>query len=274
MGKTAILVDGAFFIRRSMHLFGEQTSKKLADILFAFSCKHLSGYGPSSDSKDKSPLSHSATLEQLYRIFYYDCRPLTKKALHPVTKKTIDFSRSDRSKWRNDFLKELSCKRKVALRLGTMDETNLSWLISPTLTKDLCSGKIAIKDLEEKDVNLAIKQKGVDMRIGLDIASLAFKKQVDRIVLISGDSDFVPAAKLARREGIDFILDPMWAPIKPDLMLHIDGLRSVFPKKAPTVVEDDSSIGPASSEDKEKKETPKSRTKKRRKRKKEVPDKQ
>ena len=64
------------------------------------------------------------------------------------------------------------------------------------------------------------------MKIGLDIASLAFKKQVDKIVLISGDSDFVPAAKLARREGIDFVLDPLFSPIKPDLFEHIDGLRT------------------------------------------------
>ena len=68
------------------------------------------------------------------------------------------------------------------------------------------------------------------MRIGLDIASVAYKKQAQRIVLISGDSDFVPAAKLARREGMEFILDPMWAPIKPDLQEHIDRLKSYFPK--------------------------------------------
>lgn len=50
--------------------------------------------------------------------------------------------------------------------------------------------------------------------------------QVDQIILISGDRDSVPAAKLARREGIDFILDPLWASIKPNLHEHIDGLRS------------------------------------------------
>ena len=44
--------------------------------------------------------------------------------------------------------------------------------------------------------------------------------------MIAGDSDFVPAAKLARREGIDFILDPMWNKIKDDLFEHIDGLKS------------------------------------------------
>jgi len=43
---------------------------------------------------------------------------------------------------------------------------------------------------------------------------------------LSGDSDFVPAAKLARREGVDFVLDPMWQNIDDDLFEHIDGLSS------------------------------------------------
>jgi len=71
------------------------------------------------------------------------------------------------------------------------------------------------------------------MRIGLDIVSMAFKRQVDQIILIAGDSDFVPAAKLARREGIDFILDPMWATIRTDLHEHIDGLRTVCSRRPP-----------------------------------------
>ncbi|WP_148079682.1 NYN domain-containing protein, partial [Neisseria meningitidis] len=80
------------------------------------------------------------------------------------------------------------------------------------------------------DVVLDVKQKGVDMRIGLDISSITLKKQADKIILFSGDSDFVPAAKLARREGIDFILDPMWNHVPPDLMEHIDGLKTKCPK--------------------------------------------
>ena len=63
---------------------------------------------------------------------------------------------------------------------------------------------------------------------------MAYKRQVDQMVLISGDSDFVAAAKLARREGIDFILDSMWATIRDDLHEHIDGLQSVFSKAAPS----------------------------------------
>ena len=64
---------------------------------------------------------------------------------------------------------------------------------------------------------------------------MTIKQQVQRIILISGDSDFVPAAKQARREGIDFILDPMRTPIKDDLYEHIDGIRTKAPKTAKSV---------------------------------------
>ena len=48
---------------------------------------------------------------------------------------------------------------------------------------------------------------------------------------------FVAIARLmenTRREGSDFILDPLWASIKPNLHEHIDGLRSNW-KKLPAV---------------------------------------
>lgn len=90
-------------------------------------------------------------------------------------------------------------------------------------------------DLTEADVAYDVEQKGVDVRIGLDIATLAYKKRVDRIVLITGDADFVPAAKLARREGLDVVLDPLWATISPSLGEHVDGLRNSWPRKAPAI---------------------------------------
>ena len=87
-----------------------------------------------------------------------------------------------------------------------------------------------VEELTENDFYLDITQKGVDMRLGIDIASLANKGEVNQIVLIAGDSDFVPAAKYARREGIDFILDPMWHPISDSLYEHIDGLKECVNK--------------------------------------------
>jgi uncharacterized LabA/DUF88 family protein len=70
------------------------------------------------------------------------------------------------------------------------------------------------------------------MKLGVDVATLALKRLVNRIVLIAGDADFVPAAKFARREGIDFVLDPMWNSVPPSLFEHIDGLTSKCPRPA------------------------------------------
>ena len=114
--------------------------------------------------------------------------------------------------------------------MGRLSEPTAYYALRSDTIKSLFRGKKTVAELNEHDFSLSVEQKGVDMKIGLDIASLSYKKQVDQIILISGDSDFVPAAKLARREGIDFILDPMWAPIKPDLFEHIDGLRSPWRK--------------------------------------------
>ena len=74
------------------------------------------------------------------------------------------------------------------------------------------------------------KQKGVVMKLDIDIATLALKKLVQKIVLISGVSDFVPASKLARTEGIIFTLDPMGNPIKENLQEHIDYLKTTLPR--------------------------------------------
>ena len=90
----------------------------------------------------------------------------------------------------------------------------------------MLNGSKSLDDLRQEDFKLNLTQKGVDMRIGVDISSMAFKAQVNQIILIAGDSDFVPAAKQARREGIDFILDPMGNSISPDLFEHIDGINS------------------------------------------------
>ena len=129
------------------------------------------------------------------------------------------------------FLNELRSKRKFALRLGELSDEATRYMMNYDSMKSLLRGTTQVSDLAEKDFRLDIVQKGVDMRIGVDITYLALKKQVDQIILISGDSDFVPAAKLARREGIDMILAPMGATIKDNLHEHIDGLanKTVLP---------------------------------------------
>lgn len=54
------------------------------------------------------------------------------------------------------------------------------------------------RDLQWEPV---FQQKEMDMKIGLDIAWLASKSIVDIVAIVTGDTDFVPAMKFARREG-------------------------------------------------------------------------
>ena len=67
-----------------------------------------------------------------------------------------------------------------------------------------------------------VHQKGVDMRVGLDIASLTLKKQVEVIVLVTGDSDFVPAMKFARREGAQLFLVTLGHKVVDEMREHAD----------------------------------------------------
>lgn len=215
--KTAILVDGGFFLKRyrSIHKIKKLDPIRTASDLWEMCLKHLTqAKGESFD---------------LYRIFYYDCLPYEKKQHNPITGKSIDFSKTEQNKFQCEFFSELKKKRKIALRLGILEDRN-RWIIKPSKTKDLLSKNIQIDDLTEDDVLFDFSQKMVDIKIGLDIASITLKRQVEQVILVSGDSDFVPAAKLARREGIDFLLDPMWNPIKPHLFEHIDGLVSKIKK--------------------------------------------
>lgn len=218
MATTAILVDGGFYRKRSKHLWGEKGSKERAEELEAYCKAHLR-------KKD------NGTSRQLYRIFYYDCAPVGRRSVyHPLTKKNVDLDKSSTYKWTIAFLNELRHRRKFALRLGKLSN-QMHYNLRPEATKKLLAGKLKLEDLTEDEFEFVSQQKGVDMRIGVDITSMAFKKQVNQIILIAGDSDFVPAAKLARREGIDFILDPMWTQISADLFEHIDGLMSMWGKK-------------------------------------------
>ena len=219
MTKTAIIVDGGFYRKRAPHLWGKKPAAARAKELQSYCSKHL---------MDKD----GAEPRQLYRIFYYDCAPVGRRSVyHPLTAQNVDIDKSNTYQWMTAFLDELKHRRKFALRLGELS-SHSSYNLPPQATKDLFLRKRTLDEITEKDFVFVSQQKGVDMRIGVDIASMAYKKQVNQIILIAGDSDFVPAAKLARREGIDFILDPMWANIQEDLFEHIDGLKSYW-KPAP-----------------------------------------
>ena len=225
--RTAILIDGGYFLKRFPACYpgrDRHDAQAVARTAFELALSHL------KEVFGRRDLGTETTIHRdLYRIFFYDCPPLQKRAHRPVTRKSVDFSKSDEAIFRLKLHSELRKTRKVALRLGHLSEQS-EWNLKPGILKDLLGGAKKFTDLTDDDFIYDARQKGVDMRIGIDIANLAFRGLVDQIVLVAGDADFVPAAKLARREGIDFVLDPLWREIHDSLSEHVDGVRSTCPR--------------------------------------------
>ena len=224
--RVAILIDGGFFLKRLPRVRRDVDASNAEDVARAI--EHLVRSHLRQLNQVHEVSNH---LQLLYRCFYYDAWPYSHKAHEPVSKRAIDFAKSEAAIFRLELFDALRKRPNLALRLGHVAKPrDRSWILRGKPQSALLNGDIEVSDLQDSDFFLNLRQKGVDMRIGLDIATITLKKQANVIVLISGDSDFVPAAKLARREGVTFILDPLWQDISPDLHEHIDRLTSGFPR--------------------------------------------
>ena len=118
MIKTAILVDGAFYRKRAYSIFGDKTPKERSEELSSYCHRHI--------KEEKAGA-------ELYRVFYYDCPPMSKKIFHPLLNKQIDLSTTDDYAWANEFFKELKHQRKFALRLGRLAEEQAQFVIKPDI---------------------------------------------------------------------------------------------------------------------------------------------
>ena len=54
----------------------------------------------------------------------------------------------------------------------------------------------------DQDGSRIFQQKRVDMMLGLDLASLAFERQITHAAVVAGDSDFLPAVNFAKDRGV------------------------------------------------------------------------
>jgi len=160
---------------------------------------------------------------RLHRIYFYDSRPLETSEEKPLSGGTIDFGKSEPAA-RNKRLQAALMKEPFfALRFGELYlegwRLKRKVLLKPGPTVEIDAGALEPN----------IRQKGVDMRIGLDIASLTLKKHADVIVLVTADSDFVPAMKFARREGAQLVLVTLGHGIRDGMREHADIVVEDFP---------------------------------------------
>ncbi|MGJ7234515.1 NYN domain-containing protein [Morganella morganii] len=158
----------------------------------------------------------------LHRIYYYDAEPLAGVQKNPISGESINFTESEVYKRNKFILEELKKEPYFAVRLG---ETNFrGWNLAQRILRQRRdkSDDSSKKTINASDLKPNVQQKGVDMRIALDISSMSLKHQVDLFVLVSGDSDFVPIIKFARVEGRQVFLYTLGHDVKPSMFEHSD----------------------------------------------------
>jgi uncharacterized LabA/DUF88 family protein len=153
---------------------------------------------------------------RLHRIYFYDAAPSAEVIENPFSRERLDFGTSRAYRASEAMHNELACQDFFANRLGELSIDG--W--APK--KDLRKVNEESLTLRADDIKPIVGQKGVDMRIGLDMASLTLKRLSSLIVLVSADSDFVPAMKFARREGTQLVLVTLGHGIKDPMRHHAD----------------------------------------------------
>lgn len=202
MDRFAILLDGEFVRKRLQHILRRFPT-----------CRDVVGV--------TRRIKATASLENasLYRTFYYSADPLDSRTTHPLDRTAIDFRRSRGYAASARLISELDAESDFAVRRGVL--THQGWELGQAAIRRLLSGGPPV--VSPGDVVPKIHQKGVDMRIGLDIASLALKRLVKTVILVTGDSDLVPAMKFARREGLRVYLDTLGSrTVRDELKVHAD----------------------------------------------------
>jgi uncharacterized LabA/DUF88 family protein len=190
MKQVAILIDGGFL---------RVLSRKAGKV-----------YNP--NYIEKVALACVESNEELFRVLYYDCAPYNGTQKLPVSGTEKNFNGSDQ------WLHDLGSKDHFAVRLGVLKFRGFKPTRQPSPGQSLT----------DQDFKPDFEQKGVDMRIGLDIASYSERRMVDRIILISNDTDCIPAMKHGRKAGLQVILVKFPnSNVASELLAHTDLTRYV-----------------------------------------------
>lgn len=198
--RYAVLLDGGFVIQKLKTLHRRFPS---ADDVVGL-CEQLK--------------AHEAlkTLD-LLRIYFYHAPPAKDEITNPLSGKTTRLADTDVYAKNKSLIDSLEMKPDFALRMG--ETVVYDWKLGKKAMEAIVEKS---RPVEGKDLVPNISQKGVDLRIGLDIARLALRQMVQVLVVVTGDSDLIPAFKFARREGVRVYLSHMNHGVRRDLKAHTD----------------------------------------------------
>lgn len=154
---------------------------------------------------------------RLHRAYFYDAPPFQGKRKNPLSGEEFDFSSTTVAQRNTRFLDEVCRLPFTSARLGEVNFVGWKFPINKA-----GKGEDGSFIGEVRAFKPDFRQKGVDMRLGLDVASLTLKGHAKILALVAGDSDFVPAMKFARREGAQVVLFTLGRRVTPNVTEHSD----------------------------------------------------
>jgi len=107
----------------------------------------------------------------IIRVYYYHCLPYQD---HPPTKEQSE-------------------------RFGKMQRFFRAVQRMPRF--EVKQGRLAYRGLDDKK-NPIFEQKRIDLLLGIDLVLHSTKRAIDEAFIIAGDSDFIPAIRTAKSEGV------------------------------------------------------------------------
>ena len=134
--------------------------------------------------------------EMIKGAAYYDCPPFEETRPLPLSGAPYSF-KNQPTYWKAFKFQEALLKNNFfSYRLGKLSFDG--WRLMRVATKKPAAGPRLLSD---NDFEPILVQNQVDMMIGLDIAKLSNTRFVSRLILITSDSDLIPAIRLARANG-------------------------------------------------------------------------
>lgn len=168
---------------------------------------------------------HSRLVEEtLFRVYFYDVHPAASRLVNPLDHSNWDLGGSQMYRANTRFLEEAGCLDYVSLRMG---ETVVDgWKVGDRASQGMRREK---REMTGKDLLPNIKPRGMELRLGMDVASLACQNRVDTLVVVTASGHFLPALKMARSEGLQVWLAPLGHDLKNELRIHSDGVLDLTP---------------------------------------------
>jgi len=205
--RHAILMDGGFVIAKVKAALGRFPDASSVDAMARGLEQHA-----------------GLAVGDLLRIFFYHARPATVVLTHPLSGQRVDLAATPQFRANQELLDGLELMPDFSVRLG--ETAAGDWRLGSAAMKRLLRSP---RPIEAADLVPGLRQKGVDLRIGLDLARFALRSLVDTVIVVSGDSDLIPAFKFVRREGVRVTLATLGHGVRRDLRVHADRVIDVEP---------------------------------------------